>query len=209
MKNLYQVNVSEDRAFQKTFNGYYRVRRNTDWQEIFYQLFEECKYREDLTFAYILRYIYRETGRIEASFSSKLLATIDHSMPIWDSIVLSNLGLKNPGRACEEKVEKTIKLYEKIRQWYQEFSGTAEAKQCIEVFDDMFPELTYFTEIKKLDFMIWATRDSEHKKEMRDLEISGTVTVPAEISVTQVQEEIEKLFHKKKWFFNGTVENLE
>ena len=38
---------------------------------------------------------YKEIGNIEASFSSKMIATIDPNMPIWDRYVMQNLCLMN------------------------------------------------------------------------------------------------------------------
>ena len=46
------------------------------------------------SFGSVIEELYRRTGRIEASFSSKLLSALDPNMPIWDSIVLSKLHIK-------------------------------------------------------------------------------------------------------------------
>lgn len=63
----------------------------------YYSLFVSAK-KNDVTFEYIIRELYRLTGNVEASFSSKMLATIDASKPVWDKYVLQNLGLELTGK---------------------------------------------------------------------------------------------------------------
>lgn len=50
----------------------------------------------NVSFEEVLQYLYSDLGRVEPSFSSKLVATIDDSKPVWDVHVLNNLGLKQP-----------------------------------------------------------------------------------------------------------------
>lgn len=42
--------ISLDRDFQKTFNRFYRVRRNDDWQKSYYTYFEKNKLRKNTSF---------------------------------------------------------------------------------------------------------------------------------------------------------------
>ena len=79
------ADVSADRDFQTAFNGFYQVRRNEEWRKLFYALFEEVKGREP-SYEYILRALYEATGNIGASFSSKMLATINADIPCWSSV---------------------------------------------------------------------------------------------------------------------------
>lgn len=50
----WQVDVTQSREFQKMFNGFYRVRRNAEWQKPFYALLERIK-TEEMYFAQVLR----------------------------------------------------------------------------------------------------------------------------------------------------------
>ena len=50
--------------------------------------------------------LYVETGNIEASFSSKMIATIDSDKPIWDQYVLQNM---SRGQISLEEVEAASK----------------------------------------------------------------------------------------------------
>lgn len=99
MKAVWNTDVSIDADFQRTFNGYYKVRRNAEWRGKYYRLFESVKGDRQVTFEFIIDELYRQTGNIEASFASKMLATVRSEMPIWDKYVVENLGLAF--RSCQ------------------------------------------------------------------------------------------------------------
>src|SRR5687767_5019275 len=71
---LHERNVAHDDEFQTRFNGFYRVRRNADWRSQFYALLEREKSAKR-PFPVVLRALSKATGRVEASFASKLVAT--------------------------------------------------------------------------------------------------------------------------------------
>ena len=135
------TNISFDEAFQRKFTYFYRVRRNSTWRQAYYGLFEENKESENITFESILRAIFERTGRIEASFASKMLATLKPEMPIWDSIVLSKLGIK-PCQSMdkETRLRKTVEIYDSIVSWYERFNLSPEAQRFVDAFDSAFPE---------------------------------------------------------------------
>lgn len=91
MRQVNTVDVSRDADFQRQFNGFYIVRRNADWRKIYYELFETMK-TEPVTFAIIITKLFEKTGNIEASFSSKMLATLNPDKPIWDRYYKSLTG---------------------------------------------------------------------------------------------------------------------
>ena len=113
--------VSSDTAFQHAFNGFYRVRRNAEWREYYYKLFERAK-NDHYSFADVISCLYVETGNVEASFSSKMIATIDSGKPIWDQYVLRNLGLEPRGKNSRERIENAIRIYDLKVSSFQLFS---------------------------------------------------------------------------------------
>ncbi|MBR0159931.1 MAG: helix-turn-helix transcriptional regulator, partial [Oscillospiraceae bacterium] len=158
MERFNKTDVSVDTEFQRRFTRFYVLRRNAAQQKAYYDLLEACKGKENVSFPEILRALYEATGWVEASFSSKLLATIKPDMPIWDSIVLSRLGLKSSTSDDKEKrLASSEKLYESIVQWYHEYIPTAEAKEAISAFDAAFPKYIGFTATKKIDFLLWGS----------------------------------------------------
>ena len=151
------INVSENADFQKTFNGFYVVRRNEEWRKVYYDLFEQVKTGAP-TFASILTHLYEHTGNIEASFSSKMLASIFPDKPIWDQYVLQKLSLKLVGSTKQERLKNAIVLYSDIEKWYDDFLKIDKAKECIEVFDRVLPDYKDISSIKKIDCILWSIR---------------------------------------------------
>ena len=143
--------------FQRKFNGYYRIRRNAEWKHHYYNLFQQA-IKAHFSFEQIITELYQLTGNIEASFSSKMLATIDASKPIWDQYVLQNLGFKLFGKTKKEKLDTAIILYGKIEEWYSEYLPTAEARHNIKEFDRVLPQYTWVSDIKKIDCLLWSNR---------------------------------------------------
>ena len=158
MERVRNTNVSSDKDFQRTFNSYYRIRRNEEWQIIFYDLFETIKDSEP-SFGQIIRVLYKNTGNIEASFSSKMLATINSDMPIWDRYVVHNLCLNVKGKTKEEQLRCTVDLYDQMVRWYSIFLDTPNGRECIEEFDRILPEYKWMSSVKKIDFYLWSIRE--------------------------------------------------
>ncbi len=144
-------------AFQRLFNGYYRIRRNEEWRRIYYSLFVQAK-ADGFSFEQIITALYDATGNVEASFSSKMLATIDPSMPVWDQYVLQNLGLELAGKTSKEKLHNAVNLYSSICHWYTEYLKTDEAKQNIREFDLLLPRYSWINSVKKIDCLLWSMR---------------------------------------------------
>src|SRR5262245_43015937 len=94
-EHRYANDLRNDSVYRKRFNHFYRVRRGMDWQDRFYGLLE-AKKCQAVTFAEILHALHQATDRYEASFASKLVATIRPEMPVIDSVVLRNVNLSLP-----------------------------------------------------------------------------------------------------------------
>jgi hypothetical protein len=97
--------VRSDPEYRRRFNHFYRVRRGKEWQDSFYGILDSKKGKR-VTFAEALNELYRATSRYEASFASKLLATLDPEMPVIDSVVLRNLGLRLPAWTSPNRAER-------------------------------------------------------------------------------------------------------
>lgn len=160
MELFHSVDVSENEEFQRTFNGFYRVRRRKpDFYKALYSFLESHKNKK-ITFTKVLQYFYERFGRLEASFSSKVVATINPDMPIWDSEVLKRLKIKTPAYTLSstERFEQTVEKYNQITLWYRDFMNSVEAKDMIETFDKEIG-MTNIAPTKKIDFILWQTRD--------------------------------------------------
>lgn len=156
-KNIYKCDISKDKDFQTSFNAFYRVRRDEKWRKIFYDYFEQIKNNKNITFDEILDYMFKKTGNIEASFCSKLLATINENMPIWDQYVLKNLNLEVKGTTKEEKLENTKVIYKSIIEIENDKLKIDDIQVAITEFRECFPEYN-LSDIKILDYILWNSR---------------------------------------------------
>ena len=74
-----------DREFQKLFNGFYRVRRGTDWQEACYHIMEMHRTDPSVTFPQLLNELTYHTGKVDFSFATiRVCQFMTASLqPIW------------------------------------------------------------------------------------------------------------------------------
>ena len=158
MNSVRTVDVSSDETFQRQFNAFYKVRKNAGWRNNFYGLFERAK-NETLLYEDVLKELYDSTGFVESSFTSKMLATLDDQCPIIDQYVLKNLGLAITGNGKESRMESTIQTYYALCDWYDDYLETGEARENIAWFDSVLPGYAWISDVKKIDYLLWAKRD--------------------------------------------------
>ena len=160
MTQLPSVNVADDKAFQRRFNAFYRVRqRPANWYETFYACMQECRtIRPAPTFDDVLDHLGRSLGRYEPSFASKLIATLDPAQPIWDAFVLANTGVKRPSYASKTKVPQAKLAYRGIQDWYARFLASHDGRLVIRIFNDTVEGHGQISDLKKVDFVLWQTR---------------------------------------------------
>lgn len=158
MRLFAQTNVAHDQYFQTKYNAFYRVRqRSPEWYKAYYQYMENLKGRE-VSFSAVLRYFKNILGRYEPSFTSKLVATHNPSVPIWDVHVLRNIGLRAPSYNSPKKYEKAEAAYSEIQEWYARYVCSQEGKLIIRKFDELIKESAAISDLKKIDFVLWQTR---------------------------------------------------
>ena len=153
----------EKREFQRKYDAFYRVRRNEMWRSEYFRLMRYYMNRTEPSFGEILLRLHQSTGQIEASFASKMLATINANMPIWDKNVLSALNHCLTGKTPELKMSNAVVLYDKICRWYQSFLQTDQAEKMLRRFDLEFPSYRDITTTKKIDFVLWASEQNNKK----------------------------------------------
>ncbi len=147
---------SEDVEFRRRFNRFYRVRRAAAWQDSFYRIMARAK-REQLQFQAVLDLLREATGRLEASFTSKLIATLQPSKPVIDSVVMRNLGLRLPAPTASDRVAKICNLHQRLDLMFAAFLRTKEGAYLVNAFNRMYPN-AQITDEKKLDLVLWQTR---------------------------------------------------
>lgn len=168
---LRRTDVSTDRDFQRAFNGFYRVRRDESWQRVFFGLLEREK-RAPRGFEPVLRDLHRDLRRFEASFASKLVATVDPSLPVIDAFVLQNLDLRLPSASQPDRLRGIIDIYRRVREKYAGALASGEGRLAVAAFDAAYPE-SGLHDVKKLDLILWQTRSDEPEHDARPRGGSG------------------------------------
>jgi hypothetical protein len=151
--------VRTDEVFQRRFNGLYMVRRGTAWRTAFYELLEAEKGKDVRDFGVILTDLFKRTGRIEASFASKLMATLDDRCPVYDLWVRRNLGLPLRTGPAPARISALVSDYAVIHATYGEIIAAPDFSVLRERFDQILPGYADLSDIKKVDLLFWQTRD--------------------------------------------------
>lgn len=155
-ETLQKTDVSKNREFQKKFNHYYRVRRNTKWQSQYYALMQDSK-KTGISFQNALKAIYENTGRLEASFASKLVASIHPEKPVIDKFVLKNSGLKMPYASSKDRERKIIDVYNQLQDKFESFLLTKNGKYLVQKFMELFLK-DKISHVKMIDLVLWQAR---------------------------------------------------
>ena len=153
--------------YQKNFTTYYRVRRDGAWLARFYAYLDEKKDCKTLSFREVLEtlssweHAVKKSEKcpngiastIEVSFSSKLLATVNPRYPIWDSQVVRALGIVV--EEGENKIDSYVRAYAELTEEIARFIASDAGKKAIALFDRQFPNYTWVSDYKKIDFYLW------------------------------------------------------
>lgn len=149
--------ISKDILFQKRFTYFYRLRRSHNWLDKYYQTFEQTRYRKDITFEEIISTIAEfSENRIEISFASKMLSTINPDLPIWDKYIRDNLDLPQiPPTNTPDRFEQAVRAYDALVEKMNYLLSTEKVQKELSEFDRLFPAYSDFAPMKKLDYLIW------------------------------------------------------
>ena len=126
------------------------------WRAVFFELLEDSKIA-GIDFAQALRSLADSTGRLEASFASKLVATLDPSKPVIDKFVLMNFGLKLPHQKAVNRTTCIIEVYERLVVEYAYLMMRPLGERIRAMFDDKYPG-SGISDLKKIDLVLWQAR---------------------------------------------------
>jgi hypothetical protein len=151
------INPEGEEEFCRKFSGFYRVRaRDAGWRSAYFGLMRELR-GQPLHFKTCLTRLQSVTGRIEASFASKLLATLDPNLPVIDKIVLGHLGLRLPSWGASDRIEKATNVYQALTETLAEYVGSSSGKRAIAAFRATYGG-AQVTDVKIVDLILWQTR---------------------------------------------------
>lgn len=158
MESLRQTNVSTDANFRRTFNRFFVMRFRTPlYYDTFYS-FLEARKNAGATFEEALEELKSANGKLEISFSSKLVHVIDPDQPIWDrNVSVLHFGMRVPGygKPIDVRQAEVIRVYHDYCRRFYDYLDSTEGQTLIRLFDEKYPD-SGLTAVKKVDFILWA-----------------------------------------------------
>jgi len=158
---LQRVNVSIDQQYQRTYNGFYRVRLPVaEAYHTYYTLVERNKNNNNPSLQAILTELLDATGRVETSFGSKLLATVNPNVAPLDKIVLGHLNLHLPssiGKSNAVRIQLCVNVHNALVSQMNILTTLPQFQVLKRAFKARFPGYT-FTDVKILDLLLWQYR---------------------------------------------------
>lgn len=156
-------------AFQNNFSKFYGLNAAINMNKPnFYNVFDAYyNHKKSVSYRNILEDLKNPltgTGRLETSFASKLLHTIDNDEPIIDSEVVEKLSLcfctsKYFIGICKKpkSVDKAVDLYNALKACYFDYLlPLAKKNNYFAAFDALFSSQGWISDVKKIDFYLWA-----------------------------------------------------
>ena len=179
LKKGIKIDDAEKAEFRKNYITYYDMfYKSEKWQQEFFIYFEKCLKDDNIKISKVLEklakldeeYDVNHKPKVEFSFASKLIATINPDMPIWDSNVAQKLGEEISqetkgilikvgskymidGYDLTTKINNAIRLYETLIKVEKEI--TKKYKREIEKFKEYFIDEYDLSDEKILDFYLW------------------------------------------------------
>lgn len=156
LKALPERDVSEDRHFRRAYLSYYKLRqKDREFLRFYFDYLETHKSRH-ITFEQAFLAIYRRFGIFDPASASKLAATVDPNLPVWDSQILGSLGIRPLSLERDRcRAEKTLDAYDRLCAFYGRYLSSRSGRMAVALFEEVYPG-TGFTPIKKADFVLWS-----------------------------------------------------
>lgn len=169
MNKVQTVNVSVDHNFKDTFCEYYGLNGFTDlsFQNDFFDYMERIKSNNPLpSYRDVMEQLWKRTKRVDYSFSSKLLHTLNPGSPILDRHVLRLLGFekKDSGKP-ESRIDYYSDVYETVKAEYAQITEalkngcTSKICNALRTLDSKYPKGSYLSTARKIDCLLFRLRN--------------------------------------------------
>jgi hypothetical protein len=93
----------------------------------------------------------------EASFASKLTASVEPTLPVIDAFVLKNMGLRLPAPTSRDRLRAIVDTHRRVADGYARLLASDDGRAAVASFDAAYPD-TGLTDLKKLDLVLWQIR---------------------------------------------------
>lgn len=164
------IDLSVHVGFHCVFREFYiPAIYSKEWTENYFKQFQQIRRTgrvDSAVFEDALREMpkrkIRNSCPVECSLTSKMLATLNPELPIWDTHVLAALrrhGMvktrASSPRSREEKISWAAETYRQIVDFYNALKGTEKHRECLMAFEGVFPNQKGISETKRIDYILW------------------------------------------------------
>jgi len=157
-------NVTKNYLFQFVYRSFYRLDNaglTPEFKTKYFRILEETRGSKEFNFEKILKQLYNFPNRkgqntLQFSFVTKLLNTIDNTLPIYDSEVAKMFCVTRPYVAdFNKKLDVYLAHLKCFQTCYEEVLYKNSLPRTIEKFNVRFSS-SKLSEMKKLDFIFWS-----------------------------------------------------
>lgn len=153
-------NTANDYLFKFVYRTYYRLDNaglTDDLKNKYFELLDS----KTIDLEILLNKLYdikslRGYNTVQFSFATKLLHTINNDLPVYDSYVAHIIDIKPSGTGKVQKISSCLKCYADLKDLYANLRVNDEMKALISKFKETFPEIADISDVKCIDFMLWA-----------------------------------------------------
>lgn len=168
------VDVTCDTEFQNNYCRYWRLfgaGLSQEFRTAYFELMERLRGGPLPSIEEVTRILYEVPSnssgrkRLQFSFASKLLHTLDPHRPIYDSMVATfyRFSVPNPIKSFEEKLQGFLGFYNFLTVEYNRVLTTQTLAQPIARFRNRFSVSDEYTDEKVIDTLIWRAMDLRRK----------------------------------------------
>jgi hypothetical protein len=152
--------------FKITYRKFYQLnvaRLSDEFCESYFSLLERNRNTREIDIETITNELYelesnkQGTHAVHFSFASKLVHTLDNSLPVYDSMVAAFYffpAIKFNWRK-ERKIKEYLKSYQFLKKEYHRIIEGNLLKQSINKFREKFSVVNDYTDVKIIDTLLW------------------------------------------------------
>lgn len=163
-KEFSKGDITNNPLFQFVFRSYYRLDNaglSNEFKAEYFKIMEEYRHLKNIDIDVIVNRLYKfkrakGDNSVQFSFATKLIHTIDHNYPIYDSEVARVFGFPTSYyiKDKDRRLERFIKWHKHIEKTYHEILSEKLLEQTIQLFDTKFLK-NDLSNTMKIDFIFW------------------------------------------------------
>ena len=162
-----------NKDFKEVFTDFYLksqfTMRNKENNEAFFKIMDGCNPNEDTLEMIVTKIKNSVIDMYEFSFATKLLHTVcvakdvkpgpiyDRKVRDYTQDVLNEIKYSfSPSIKKEKKKDAINRDWKELQEWYIRFLSSETGEEWINWFNDKFPKAKDISDVKKVDFIIYA-----------------------------------------------------